>query len=116
MDLTGPVTAGGDIRFRLTAAYDDADSFLDYWRRQHLFIAPVIAFDVGDATTVTVESLYTRNKLRGFFNGLPAEGTVLPNPNGPLPRSLGLTTRPSHPPSARMRIFRRASIIASATG
>lgn len=100
VDLTGPITTGGDVRFRLTAAYDDASSFVDYWRRQHLFIAPVIAFDVGDATTVTIESLYTRNKLRGFFNGLPAEGTVLPNPNGPLPRSLGLTD-PTFAPSIR---------------
>jgi iron complex outermembrane recepter protein len=100
VDLTGPLDADGAVRFRLTGAYDDADSFVDFWHRKHLFVAPVIAFDVGDATTVTIESLYTRNKLKGFFNGLPAEGTVLANPNGPLPRSLGLTD-PTFAPSIR---------------
>lgn len=100
IDFTGPLTANGDVRFRVTGAYDDADSFIDYWHRQHIFVAPTLAFDVGEATTVTIEGLYTRNKLRGFLNGLPAEGTVLPNPNGRLPRSLGLTD-PSFAPSIR---------------
>lgn len=100
VDLTGPLTVSGDIRFRLTGAYDDADSFVDFWHRQHLFVAPTVAFDLGDATTVTIESFYTRNKLEGFVNGLPAEGTVLANPNGPLPRSLGLA-EPTFAPSIR---------------
>lgn len=100
IDLTGPLAAGGDVRFRLTGAYDDADSFVDFWHRKHLFIAPTVAFDLGEATTVTIESFYTRNKLRGFVNGLPAEGTVLPNPNGPLPRALGLAD-PTFAPSIR---------------
>lgn len=100
IDLTGPLAADGDVRFRLTGAYDDADSFVDFWHRKHLFIAPTVAFDLGDATTVTIESLYTRNKLKGFVNGLPAEGTVLANPNGSLPRSLGLAD-PTFAPSIR---------------
>lgn len=100
IDLTGPITQDGDVRFRLTAAYDDADSFVDFWHRSHVFVAPVVAFDVGDATTVTIESLYTRNRMKGFFNGLPAEGTVLANPNGRLSRSLGLTD-PTFDPSIR---------------
>lgn len=103
VDLTGPLTANGDARFRLTGAYDNADSFVDFWHRDHLFLAPSIAFDVGDATTVTIEAFYTRNKLKGFVNGLPAEGTVLPNPNGPLPRSLGLAD-PTFEPSIRENI------------
>lgn len=100
VDLTGPLAAEGDVRFRLTGAYDDADSFVDFWHRKHLFVAPTFALDLSDATTVTIESFYTRNKLAGFVNGLPAEGTVLANPNGPLPRSLGLAD-PTFAPSIR---------------
>ena len=81
VDITGPLRANGDVRFRVVGAYDDAGSFIEYWHRQHVFLAPSLAFDVGEATTITIEGLYTRNKLRGFLNGLPAEGTVLPNPN-----------------------------------
>lgn len=100
IDLTGPLAADGAVRFRLAGAYDDADSFIDYWHRRHIFVAPTLAFDMGEATTVTIETLYTRNRLEGFFNGVPAEGTVLPNPNGPLRRSLGLTD-PTFRPSIR---------------
>ena len=100
VDFTGPIVEGGQARFRFTGAYDNADSFVDFWRRKHLFVAPSIAFDLGDATTVTVESFYTRNRLEGFVNGLPAEGTVLPNPNGRLPHSLGIAD-PSFEPSIR---------------
>jgi iron complex outermembrane receptor protein len=100
VDLTGPITEGGDVRFRLTAAYDDSDSFVDYWRRKHIYIAPVVAFDIGEKTTITAEGFYTRNRLDGFFNGVPAAGTVLPNPNGRLRRSLSLTD-PTLDPSIR---------------
>ncbi|WP_206364978.1 TonB-dependent siderophore receptor [Sphingomonas panacis] len=100
VDLTGPVTKGGALRFRVTGAYDDADSFIDYWHRRHVFVAPVLAVDAGDATTVTLEGMYSRNRLNGFFNGLPAEGTVLPNPNGRFARALTLTD-PTFRPSIR---------------
>lgn len=99
-DITGPLTSGGSIRFRLTGAYDNSDSVIDYWHREHVVVAPTVAIDLGEATTLTVEGLFMRNKLRGFLNGLPAEGTVLGNPNGPLAHSLGLTD-PTFAPSIR---------------
>jgi iron complex outermembrane recepter protein len=100
VDLTGPLTENGNVRFRLTGAYDNADSFVDFWHREHVFVAPVLALDLGARTTLTFEAFYMRNDLDGFVNGLPAEGTVLPNPNGPLPRSLGLAD-PTFAPSIR---------------
>lgn len=100
LDLTGPLTAGGAVRYRLTGAYDDAGSFVDFWRRKHVYIAPVLAFDLGETTTVTVEGFYSRNHLDGFYNGVPAAGGVLPNPNGRFDRSLSLTD-PTLPPSTR---------------
>lgn len=100
VDVTGPLAEGGDLRFRVTGAYDDADSFVDYWHRRHLFVAPVLAFDVDAATTLTIEGAYSYNRLRGFYNGLPAEGTVLPNANGRFGRALTLTD-PTFAPSIR---------------
>jgi iron complex outermembrane receptor protein len=101
LDLTGPITADGNVRFRVAGAYDDADSVIDYWHREHFVVAPSLAFDLGAATTVSLEGLYARNKLAGFLNGLPAEGTVLPNPNGRLADSLGLAD-PTFDPSIRV--------------
>src|SRR5688500_20191558 len=87
MDLTGPLAASGAVRFRLTAAFDDSESFVDFWTRGHQFIAPPVAV-LGERTTLTLEAFHTRNRIEGFFNGLPAEDTVLPNANGPLRESL----------------------------
>jgi len=100
LDLTGPLSADGAVRFRLTGAFDDSKSFVDFWNREHQFIAPTLAVDLGERTTLTFEAFHTRNRVEGFFNGLPAEGTVLPNANGPLRRSLTLVD-PSFDPSVR---------------
>lgn len=83
-DLTGPFAS--NVRGRLTAAYEQRGSFLEVWDRDHQFISPVVAFDLSPRTTLTLESFHSRTHWGAFFNGLPAEGTVLPNPNGPLPR------------------------------
>jgi iron complex outermembrane receptor protein len=99
MDLTGPLAASGAVRFRLTAAFDDSESFVDFWNREHQFIAPTVAV-LGERTTLTLEAFHTRNRIEGFFNGLPAEGTVLPNANGPLRESLTLVD-PTFDPSVR---------------
>ncbi|MFP1132839.1 TonB-dependent siderophore receptor [Asticcacaulis sp. W401b] len=99
-DVTGPLTAGGALRFRVTGAVDSADSQIDFWHRNHFVIAPTVVADLGDRTTLAVEALFMRNELDGFLNGLPAEGTVLANPNGRLSPSLGLTD-PTFDPSIR---------------
>ncbi|WP_369941046.1 TonB-dependent siderophore receptor [Xanthomonas medicagonis] len=100
VDLTGPLSADGAVRFRLTGAVDDSKSFVDFWNRRHQFIAPSLAIDLGERTTLTLEAFHTRNRLQGFYNGVPAEGTVLANPNGRLPRSLSLVD-PTFDPSIR---------------
>jgi iron complex outermembrane receptor protein len=90
LDVTGPLSKSGAARFRLTAALEDSDAFVDFWGKKHVFVSPVLAFDAGENTTVTLEALYSKDDWTAFFNGVPAEGTVLPNPNGPLPKRRGL--------------------------
>lgn len=83
-DVTGPLAPG--VRGRITAAYDRRDSFLEVWDRNHRFVSPVLAIDLSPRTTLTLEGFYSRTHWGAFFNGVPAEGTVQANPNGPLPR------------------------------
>lgn len=83
-DLTGPLAPG--VRGRLTAAYDRRESFLEVWDRNHQFVSPVVAIDLTPRTLLTLEGFYSRTHWSAFYNGVPAEGTVLANPNGPLPR------------------------------
>lgn len=83
-DLTAPLASG--IRGRLTAAYDQREFFLEIWDRNHQFVSPVVAIDLTPRTMLTLEGFYSRTHWSAFYNGVPAEGTVLANPNGPLPR------------------------------
>lgn len=85
IDIGGPLTADQALKLRFNAAYEDADAFIDFWNRKHLFLAPVLSYDFGERTTITLEGLYARDEWTAFYNGIPAQGTVLPNPNGPIP-------------------------------
>ena len=88
-DVTGPL--GERLRGRVTGAVERGDSFVDDWSRDHQFLSPVLAIDFSDRTTLTFEAYYSRTHWSAFFNGIPAEGTVLANPNGPLPRGTQYT-------------------------
>lgn len=83
-DVTGPLTQA--VRARITAAYDRRDSFLEVWDRDHQFLSPVVAIELAPRTILTLEGFYSRTHWSAFYNGVPAEGTVLANPNGPLAR------------------------------
>lgn len=87
VDLSVPLTAEGTVAARIIGAYEDAGSFIDFWDKDHRFIAPSLLFRPDDDTKILIEGMYSRDKWSAFFNGVPAEGTVLPNPNGPLPRN-----------------------------
>jgi len=89
-DVTGPL---GDrrLRGRITGAADRGNSFIDGWSRDHQFVSPVLAFDFSDRTSLTLETYYSRTHWSAFFNGIPAEGTVLANRNGPLARGTQYT-------------------------
>ncbi|HYE45646.1 MAG TPA: TonB-dependent siderophore receptor [Caulobacter sp.] len=82
-DVTGPLSER--VRGRLTAAVEQRESFIEIWDREHQFVSPVVAFELAPRTTLTLEGFYSRTHWGAFFNGMPAEGTVLQNPNGPLP-------------------------------
>lgn len=87
VDLSVPLTTDGSIATRMIGAYENSDSYIDFWGKDHRFFAPSLIFLPDDDTKILIEGMYSRDKWDAFFNGVPAEGTVLPNPNGPLPRS-----------------------------
>jgi iron complex outermembrane receptor protein len=89
LDVTGPL--GARVRGRVTAAYRESESYLDFWDVEHLFVSPVLAFDVADRTSLTLEGSFSRNDWGSSINGVPAVGTLLPNPNGRIRRSFNPT-------------------------
>ena len=74
VDLTGPLTASEDLRYRLNLAYEYSDGFRDLDQdAQRFFAAPVLAWDMTDDTTLTLEFSYI-NSERPFDRGLVAVG------------------------------------------
>ena len=87
LDLTGPLNESGSVLYRLNAAAQTTDSFVDFFEEDRYFVGPVLAFNFGDRTQLIVEGEYQEAESPGYF-GLPASGTVIDNPNGDLPLDL----------------------------
>ncbi|MEH2362149.1 TonB-dependent siderophore receptor [Nostoc sp.] len=86
VDLSGPLNDDKTGLYRLNVSYKDAGSFIDFAHDKNLLIAPVVSFAIGERTKLTLEGEYISADTNRLF--LPAVGTVLPNPNGKIPRNL----------------------------
>ena len=89
IDLTGPLNDSRTLLYRLNLSGQKSDTFIDFSEIERYLIAPVLTWQVGQNTTLTFEGDY-QDRRYPEVPGLPAEGTVLPNPNGELPRDLFL--------------------------
>ena len=89
LDFSGPLNETATARYRLNAGYRTFENFLDPDNGEEFSIAPNFAFNFGPNTDFSIEgdvNILERNGQQP--EGLPAEGTVLPNPNGEISRSL----------------------------
>jgi iron complex outermembrane recepter protein len=92
LDITGPLNEDKTILYRFNAFYENSGSFVDFVENERFGFYPVLSFELGKNTTLTVEGSYRRETSNesGIVNdpvGLQASGTVLPNPVGEIPRS-----------------------------
>jgi iron complex outermembrane receptor protein len=83
-DLGGAVNADKTIAVRATGLYLDRNDFVDFVEKQRAYFAPAVTFKLGTDTTLTVLGSYVWEDWVAPLE-LPAEGTVLPNPNGKIP-------------------------------
>ncbi|MBC1225152.1 TonB-dependent siderophore receptor [Nostoc sp. UCD121] len=84
IDFTGPLNNDRTFLYRLNASVSTTDTFIDFFERERYFIAPSFTWLMGKNTELTLEAEYSDQKQPND-RGLPAVGTVLPNPNGKLP-------------------------------
>lgn len=74
VDLTGPVNDDGSVRYRVNAVFEGGGNFRDFDRdTDRLFVAPVLAWDIGDRTSVLFEADYLKDN-RPFDRGIVAIG------------------------------------------
>ncbi|MEH2081324.1 MAG: TonB-dependent siderophore receptor [Nostoc sp.] len=100
IDLSGPLNDNKSVLYRLNVAALTTKSFVDFYDEQQYIVAPTLSWQISDRTKLTLASEYKeRSKNNGNF-GLPFEGTLLPSPNGRLPRNLN----PAWPDSKRTEI------------
>ncbi len=86
IDLSGPLNDSRTLLYRLNVGYQDTGSFIDFYDRSIFTISPVVSVAIGERTRLTLEGEYTERSTLAY-SGLPAVGTVLPNPNGQIPRA-----------------------------
>ena len=88
IDLTGPLNDSKTVLYRLNLAAQTTESFFDFFEAQRYFVAPTLTWQISDRTKFTLAAEYlARPQTADQAYGLPAVGTVLPNPNGEIPRN-----------------------------
>jgi iron complex outermembrane receptor protein len=84
-DITGPI-GDGRVQARLTALWSDYGTQTEFVDGERLFIAPALKWDITPDTQITLLGYYQHDNIDGVSSGfLPAQGTLLPNPNGQIP-------------------------------
>lgn len=84
-DFGGPLDDNGVWSYRLTALVRDSDTPVDYTRDDKTYIAPALTWRPSNDTSLTLLANYQRMRTSSA-GALPAEGTLLANPLGKLPR------------------------------
>ncbi|BAU40258.1 TonB-dependent siderophore receptor [Leptolyngbya sp. O-77] len=85
VDFSGPLNDNGTVLYRFTGAAQTTESFFDFYDAQRYSLAPTLTWQISDQTRITFEANYAQ-ATQPFDLGLPAVGTILPNPNGDIPR------------------------------
>ncbi len=87
IDLSGPLNDSKTVLYRLNVAALTTESFVDFYDEQQYVVAPTFSWQISDRTKFTIAGEYKeRSKDNGNF-GIPFEGSLLPNPNGRIPRN-----------------------------
>ena len=86
LDISGPLNSDKTLLYRLNASYISTESFIDFFSSQRYLIAPVLSWQIDKNTKLTFEA-ELKDQQQVPRTGLPARGTVLPNPNGRIPLS-----------------------------
>ena len=86
IDLSGPLNDSKTVLYRLNASAGTNESFIDFYDQQQYLIAPTLSWQISDRTKLTLEASYSL--VEGPYDfGIPARGSILPNPNGKIPRN-----------------------------
>jgi iron complex outermembrane recepter protein len=95
IDAGAPLNRSHTLYARINLLYRPTGSFVNYVTRHRVYVAPALTWNIRPDTQLTLLGRYQHDTGHLGFP-LPAEGTVLPNPNGEIPISL-FVGEPSNP-------------------
>ncbi|CAG9269425.1 Ferrichrome-iron receptor [Paraburkholderia unamae] len=81
-DLGGAINQDGSLSYRLTGTANRNDTQVDGAKQSHVYIAPAITWKPDANTTLTVLAKYQRDPDVGYYNFVPAMGSLFETPNG----------------------------------
>ncbi|NYS62578.1 TonB-dependent siderophore receptor [Vreelandella salicampi] len=84
-DVSNALDKDGEWSYRLTMLRRDSNTFIDHVPDDRTYIAPALKWQPNEDTSLTLLSEYQRDQST-YIYGLPGSGTILPNPNGDIPR------------------------------
>jgi iron complex outermembrane receptor protein len=85
-DTGGSLDAAGRLNWRVTTLLRDSGSMTEHIDDKRIYLAPTLSWQTG-ATSVSLLSHFQRDRT-AYNYALPLEGSIAPNPNGRLARSL----------------------------
>lgn len=85
IDHGGRIDRDGVLSYRLTALARQSGSWTDYGQNDRLYIAPALSIRPDERTNLTILGYY-QNSKSSYYSGVPYAGSILPNPNGRIPR------------------------------
>jgi iron complex outermembrane recepter protein len=107
--LYTPGSAGADgesgVFGRIVGLYRQSDTFINHSEVERLYIAPSVLFQFSEDTKLTLLGSYTNDDdITGM--PVPAAGSILPNPNGKIPRDffVGIPGQGNHIEFSRLRL------------
>lgn len=87
-DINLPLDAEGRILSRIVAGWQKSDGLTQGTFAERWHVSPMLTFAPDPATSLTIIATYQRSPSGGGYSGVPAYGSVLPNPGGELPRNI----------------------------
>lgn len=91
LGMTATGAANDWLDLRATVMIRDRDAERDFVHAKRVYAAPAATVHIGQDTRLTGLAYYQYDRVNGDTNGfLPVQGTLLPNPNGPIRRDVNL--------------------------
>lgn len=82
VDTSGPVAGADNVRYRLVGLYRDGEGDLDFTENERYYVAPSLAWDITDQTSLTVLASFQKDDAIPTNPFKLAYGTVQGTPFG----------------------------------